>query len=357
MSNIIGDFIPVTSTLSPIDAHVGHLRHLTNQKIAKEILRDRHKLTVPQANETSKLLAAHIAQALEFHFESRTATASVRPVLQYYAYLNLSVAAILAYRPDNFQQYRRHGVEDKTYSLSRLELSSKVLEIKRGAVPLFHSIVSDVPLFGKKFRFGQLAAGFHMCSHELQTRFNKKSQKYYVEDRIIGKDNAWYSCFSFSEYIDEKWKKVPQNKIQNAMPILLAEYNCDTKNQESTIYISKKGWSKRSSAEKIHQKNGIKLINYGGHLTTNSNNSVSTSYIWHGVSNSAFVPTLTSMLLMSFSLSSIARYRPILLDSSMNSPISLIVDTFVSESDSVFIPSLRNLLYREEVVVGTADFI
>ena len=80
-------------------------------------------------------------------------------------------------------------------------------------------------------------------------------------------------------------------------------------------------------------------------------------YSWRGVHRTPLLPTLSSILLLSFSLASIVRYRPILLEGIMASPTALLIDTFVGESDSVFIPAIRNLLYREEMAVGSTDFI
>jgi len=129
MPEIIGKFSAVSSSIPPLDAHIGHLRHLTNNRIAKEILRNRHGLSAADAKTTSKLWASHVGQALNFHYESRTAPGTIRPVLQYYCFLNLVVAVILAFRPPCYNQYRRHGVEDKTHALFSLDLSSIVLQV------------------------------------------------------------------------------------------------------------------------------------------------------------------------------------------------------------------------------------
>ncbi len=344
--------------MPPLEAHIGRLRHLTNDKIAKDLLRDIHKSSAPQTRETSKIFSSHIAQALNFHSESKNAISSIRPVLQYYAYLNLSVAAILAYRPNNYNQYRRHGVEDKTYSLTKLELSSNVLTIKRGAVPLFHSIISDTSLYNKKFRLGQLAAGFQMCSHELKSSFGKTPQIYYVNDDVINVNNKWFSVYKFFEYLDGARKKVPQKRIETAMPMLETDYTCNSNTETHLEYTSKVGWKTQEQANEVHRNNGIKFINFGGHQIRTDLGGISSSlYTWHGVSRIQLLPTLTSTLLLSFSLASIVRYRPMLLDASMNSPILLIIDTFVSEADSIFMSSLCNLLYREEVAIGSVNYI
>ena len=357
MPEVIGKFSAVSSSVTPLDAHIGHLWHLTNNKIAKEILRDRHGLSATDATTTSKLWASHIGQALNFHRESRSAPETIRPVLQYYCFLNLGVAAILAFKPPNYNQYRRHGVEDKTHALSSLDLSSTVLQVKRGAVPLFHSILSDVPLDGKRFRFGQLAAGFHMFSHELQTRFSKIPQRYLVKDKVGENSGVWHSIFSFSEPQDGILKKVSPGRLEAAMPLLLSDYNRNV-SDEATEYKSNASWSTESAARRVHRANGIKLVNYGGHSVHNQFiGAAYTSYAWNGVSRTALMPTLSCTLLLSFSLASVVRYRPMLLDSAMRSPVALLISTFVAEVDSVFIPSLRNLLYREELAVSPPSYV
>lgn len=358
MPSIIGEFQSVITSVPPLDAHAGHLRHLTNEKITKDLLSDVHGMTATQARQTAKTFSPHIRQALNFHNESKNSISSIRPVLQYYSYLNLAVAAILAYRPINFNQYRKHGVEDRTHSLSKLELSSEVLKIKRGAAPLFHSIFSDTSLYNKSFRFGQLASGFHMFSHELATRFKKKTHKYFVKDEVINVNGNWYSVYKFFEFDDEVQKKAPQKKIEDAMPLLTSDYDCNKTNAIQLEYISKQSWANEANANKAHRKNGIKFINYGGHgIQSDALNFPVCFYMWSGVSRIPLLPTLTSILLLSFSLASMVRYRPLLLDISMNSPIMLLIDTFVSEADSVFISSMRNLLYKEEVSVGYVDYI
>lgn len=357
MPNIIGQFQAVSTSMHPLEACIGHLRHLTNEKIAKELLNDIHGMTISEAKKTAKVFSPHIRQAINFHNEGRDAASSIKPVLQYYSYLNLAVAAILAYRPTNYEQYRKHGVEDKTYSLSKLDLSSEVLTIKRGAAPLFHSIFSDVPIYNKKYRFGQLVSGFQMCTHELSTRFNKKPHMYIVEDELRNIHNVWHSVFKFFEYENNQKHKVPQKRIEDAMPLLKSNYNCNNTIPTHLEYISKLSWNNDKIANQEHRKNGIKLINYGGHLIQKGTSGAKSVYAWRGTARTPLLPTLTSVLLLSFSLSSIVRYRPQLLDSSINSPMLLIIDTFVSEADSVFISSLRNLFFREEIAIGFSDYM
>lgn len=359
MPNIIGKFSSARSTLPPLDAHVSHLKHLTNRRVARETLCDRHGFTDAQSSDSSKLIASYVSQAISFHADSRVASPTIRPVLQYYTYLNLSVAAILAFRPVNHEQHRRHGVEDNTHALKQLELGSNVVVVKRGAVPLFHSILSDVPLYNRKFRFGQLAAGFHMFAHEMANQFNKRFQTYVVTDEVCKTGSDWRSVFTFFGH-DANDAQIPvkPRRLETAMPLLSSDYTCDTTAADRTIYTSVASWPTQEAAARIHRENGIKFINFGGHIVLNTlSGSAEPVYAWRGIQRIDLLPTLSSILLLSFSLASIVRYRPVLLDVARASPIALLIDTFTAEADSVFIPALRNLLYREEVAVGPFDFV
>ena len=357
MPEIVGHFRAVYSSVPALDVHVSHLRHLTNTRIARNILRERFRLNASQARETAKLVGEHVGQSLAFHEQSRSASAPVRPVLQYYCYLNLAVAAILAYRPTNFNQHGSHGVEDRTHALSTLKLSSIVVWVKRGAVPLFHSILSGVSLYGKRFRLGQLAAGFQMVNHELEAEFGKAPQSIQVNDQVV-KDmsGAWFSEFSFEPEVGGQ--RIAPKRLKDAMPLLSSDYRQQPIVRDRIIYRSIANWTTRSSALRIHKTNGLQLVNFGGHAMNSATfGSTGSIYMWRGVTRVPLLPTLSSILLMSFSLASVARYRPVLLQQAMASPIHLLLDTFVQEADGVYLPALRNLLYREEIAIGTQDLV
>jgi len=61
MPNIIGEFVSVGTTIPPLEAHTGHLRHLTNEKIAKDLLSDVHGMPARHAKETAKIFSPHIS--------------------------------------------------------------------------------------------------------------------------------------------------------------------------------------------------------------------------------------------------------------------------------------------------------
>ena len=351
MPNIIGQSDRVTSSTPPMAAHVEHLRHLANPAIARSVLNESYGGPSRTKKEAAEI-ASHVAQALEFHEASKVATRRIRPVLQYYGFLNLSVAAILAYRPHQFERYRQHGVRDRTHGLTELSLASEVIKIGPGAVPLFHSIFSDAVIEGRKFRFGQLASGFHMVESELSMFFNRAPYTYFVHENVAQHQGKWHSHFAYYRRTPKGGnlvqERVPTSAIETAMPLLKSDYKrFDSKSINLTKYRSRQSWTTEQRAWKTHKKNGIKLINFGGHIGHGS-------YAWQGVSRMPLLPTLTSTMLISFTLSSIVRYRPNLLDAAMNSPMSLLLDTFVNEADQVFLPTLRNLLYRQELTIAPA---
>lgn len=176
------------TTMAPLDAHIGVLSHLTTENVARRTLRDRFQRTHKELVSDTAELASHVAQGLRFLEQARKAPTEIRPVLQYYAYLNLACAVIVAYRPSGFEQLRQHGVEDTSKKLPRLTWGSKVLKITRGAVPLFHSIVSDAPLSGPK-TFREIVCGVGMVQMELSALNapveKKKDRAIYVEGEIV----------------------------------------------------------------------------------------------------------------------------------------------------------------------------
>ena len=356
MPDIIGKTHSVNSSLPPLDSHLSHIGSLAHSRIAREVLIDFHNLPEAHVRKYVQKFCSHISQALEFHYESKKASIKIRPVLQYYSFLNIAVAAIIAFKPHNFEQFGRHGVSDNTYSLASLKLSSKMVSVGRGAVPLFHSIYSDAPIAKKDFSLGQLLSGFHMVHHEIGKYFGKSSLTYFVNDSLVGAHDKWHSRFCFSNAVGQS-SQVSARKIEEAMPLIKSAYEIVSKTKDELIYNSKKIYSSMTLAEKDHRANGIKIINFGGHSFKSINGEQPNCvYAWNSLSSYHFLPCLTSILLLSFSIASIARYRPILLESTINSPINVLFGTFVSEADAIFFSSVRNLLYREQLSVSVLPY-
>ena len=87
----------------------------------------------------------------------------------------------------------------------------------------------------------------------------------------------------------------------------------------------------------------MRLINYGGHI-------VNETYQWHGIARKGLLPTLSAALLLSFAWpQSLDIGQP--LPDIEGSEINVLLDVFVAEADAIVIPAMRNLLYREEVVI------
>ena len=355
MPEILGPFSIVSTNLPPLDAHIAHLRHLINPKVARMILREQHGFNATDAKKVAPIVGAHVRQGLEFHEAGVSSSPTIRPVLQYYSYLNLAVAVILAHKPPNHNQYRHHGVEDKSHSLSSLELSSTVLKVKQGAVPLFHSIISDVSLTSQSFRLGQVLSGFHMVSHELFAHHNKIPEAIAVQDKTVAENGNWYSEFIFSCFRQGQRQRFTRKRIEDVLPSLKTEFKFHESKDESHVYRTNQTWTTETRALAHKKKHGLKLINIGGHELMDGgvlNRTQRIGYFWRGIGRTKFLPTLTCTLLTSFVFASISRYRPQLVDSIMNSPIQLLHSAFMLEADCVFIPAMRNLLYREETIIS-----
>lgn len=183
-----------------------------------------------------------------------------------------------------------------------------------------------------------------------KTTSQKKTQTIKVTDKLEQISGAWHSEFSFELFHGQM---VSAKRLQDAMPLLITDYHLQTTATNLLIYQSKSSWTSEHIAEQIHRVNGLKLTNFGGHLFGSpALGNPHCTYLWRGVSRVALLPTLSSLLLMAFSLASITRYRPALLKQAMGSPVQVLLDTFVLEADGIYIPALRNLLYREELAVA-----
>ena len=353
MPNIIGLFGVVSSSLEPIEAHATHLRHLSSDEAAKRLIRERFGFTSRDSKQISTILSSHVGQALQFHDESLKAPRSIRPTLQYYCYLNLAVAVVLAYRPPNLSQYRQHGVEDKSHALTKLDLHSVLVQAKRGAVPLFHSLMSGEDIQGRKFRLNELVGCIPLVSYELSQLFGVSRQNVIVNERVMKDDQSgiFYSQIQLQNNSDSG-ANLSKRRVEKAMPDLDQYYTLTKCQRRTLVYRSQQGWKAEEDARKQHKSMCMRLINYGGHQviqTQLTGNSL--QYEWHGIARKGLLPTLSAALLLSFGLASISRYRPALARRIEGSEINVLLDVFVAEADAIVIPAMRNLLYREEIVV------
>ena len=358
MPNIVGPLTPISTSMSIIEAHLSHLLYLSNSEAASRVLIECFNMTKRQAKEVGLKMSTHISQGIEFYRQSIDAPNRVRPVLQYYSYLNFAVACILAYQPQGNQGYKSHGVEDKSYNLNRLDLSSILVLMRKGAIPLFHSIISDETLYNQKFRFNELAAAIPLLTHELRAVFKMNIQEITINESIINRNGKWLSHVKFEckDTFTSKEARLTSSKIERAMPALQYEYlKEDVSSKNRLSYKSRTEWSSEVTARTWHQKKCMKLINFGGHRFVEiflMNQRIDCMYSWSSVSRKRLIPTLTAALLLSFGLSSIARYRPILWKNIEDSELNMLINVFIHESDGMLIPTFRNLLFREEMCIS-----
>ncbi|NOS99217.1 MAG: hypothetical protein HOP29_01155, partial [Phycisphaerales bacterium] len=108
------------------------------------------------------------------------------------------------------------------------------------------------------------------------------------------------------------------------------------------VYRSRSKWDNDQNAEEHHRVRAMKATNVGGSRTPGWS-------VWYTSPRTDILPTLTSTLIVSFVLSSIYRYRASLAARLNESKHDVIADVFVREADSIMIPAMRNLLYRNEM--------
>ena len=277
-------------------------------------------------------------------------------MLQYYCYLNLAVAVVLAYRPPKFDQYRQHGVEDKSHALTTLDLRSVLVQVRRGAVPLFHSLMSGENIQGRKFRLNELAGCIPLVRYELEKLFDIFSQHIMVDEEVLKDEQSglFHSQIQL-QCLNSSGSKasLSRQSIVKAMPDLVQDYTLTERQRHTLVYRSQQGWKAEEDALENHKSTCMRLINYGGHRVVAQSPFTKSSlqYEWHGVARKGLLPTLSAALLLSFGLASVSRYRPALARRIEGSEINVLLDVFVAEADAIVIPAMRNLLYREEIVV------
>lgn len=363
MEGIVGPVKTASTGGSPLQAHVAHLRHLSKAATVWRVLHDRHHFVKTEAKQSADLLAAFVAQGLEFHEGSRVVRHSVRPVLQYYGYLNFAVATILAYRPPNYQSYKSHGVNDRTASLRKLELSSPVVKVSAGAVPLFHEILSDAPIRGKTFKLREFLVAIPQVSVELRDAFQIETNTLRVTTSTFSEGKADSARSRSQVQFDlilppsrsVRTAPFPRSVVEKAMPMLVSAYRYKFGSSQQAIYRSKKSRKNRERRKgaKAHQANCLRLINFGGQGT----DMAGLCYRWTYIPKVPMIPTMTAALLNSFFLASVFRYRPRLARSLEESRLNVLADVFVNEADAFMLPAFRNLLYREEMVFSAAEHI
>jgi len=350
--------------MDPVSVHVAHIRHLAKPSALEHFLSDRHGLGQEICRKLARQVAPFLEQALEFHDASMAAPLRVRPVFQYYSYLNLAVALVLIYQPTGWQEFRKHGVEDITQNLRSISLSSPLIRARRGAVTLFHSIISTQQLPKGRITLRDLLVPIPMVASELEHAFGLRSLFLSVRGQALiegeGPSQAARSCFTFqlldsSKPVGAPGKaRFPLKRIYDAMPDLKTQYRAQQRQGHSRTFQSVQKWTpgNKERADKFHNEMAFKFFNYGGQ---EGNPNRGLHFGWRVWPNSQLLPTLTAGILLSFALSSLARYRANILDRVEGSKIHLLFEIFANEADGFLIPAMRNLLYAETLYVHRAE--
>jgi hypothetical protein len=337
------------SDVDPIATYVTHLRHLTKSVTAKLVLRDRFGFSDSAAAATGRIVAAYVGHALEFHAASISAPFSIKPILQYYCYLNLAVGVIETYRPANYQARGTHGVHDLTYRVGsgRITAATPLVRASSGVIPLFHDVIAADSLHGRTFSLNDLITSLPFLSTELEEAFAIYQHEFHITPSVVEQYNPDGSVFRSKIVLksarrprDTTDPSLPTTaQISAAMPMLVVSYNLTHSTPSAHTYLSWTEWPDRSMCESAHRTVCRQLINFGGHHFR--------FYRWRFLPRRHLLPTATASLLFSFFLSSLYRYRARLAVRWQRSRLNILADTFVSESDAVLIPMFRNLLFAD----------
>lgn len=349
----------VHTRMSPIESHAAYLRHLSRPSALLPFLRERHGILAKDARAMAAEVSPFIEQGLAFYDASRTASMRVRPVLQYYGYLNFAAAVVLVYRPDGWQGYRVHGAEDVTRSLRNINASSPVVRIKRGTLTLFHSIIAECPLPKNKLSLKHLMVPIPMVAAELNHVCGLQASMVIFRDHLFESDSESgkhvHSRFEFlqlSPGLGARERSTPPDKLlRNIAPALFNDFDASVTNDGFRAFISKQRWTigNRARAEAFHSACKFRICNFGGQSRAADG---TVAHVWRIAPPIPVLPTLTASLLLSFALSSLCRYRANILDRVENSKVNLLCEVFANESDGFIIPAMRNLLYRELLTVS-----
>ncbi len=256
MAGIIGPPNQITTTGQPLAGIIGHLGHLGKPLGAEQVLRQRFHCPRKDARAGASVVAAHIEQALEFHRMSKTVSYRVKPVLQYYAYLNLAVATVLCYRPPGYSKYRSHGLHDATGQLKSLMASSVVVKVSNhGAVPLFHAVLSDATL-PKKLKLRELFVSIAMISAEVSAYLGMTAMRIRVHPEIEDTNPAAINSPITSHLpllgaTDLNRLPLPRAPLQRAIPRLASDYVYSVSGKETVTYRSKQTWTAKEKAEAV----------------------------------------------------------------------------------------------------------
>lgn len=307
-----------------------------------------------EANATAKVITSHVAQALDFYDAGCSASHRVRPVLQYYCFLNLAVAAIYAYRPPNHLNVRRHGASDTTQSLRTLEPGSRVVETTRGAIPLLDAVVGGGAVGNRSFRVIDLLAAIPFTSIEVADALKVGVSTVHVEVIPQAETDGgpfWLSLkysLGSSQEGSRRLQRVPRQALEAGFPELRTTYRIEEQTKSRVVYRTRRTWAQSADMRDWRRNNLLRLLNPGAEVFIPQR----FHYLLYTCSRVPILPCLTAAMLLSFVAASILRYRPSLADWIEDSRFNVIFDVFMRESDAWLLPAFRNLLFREQMFVG-----
>ncbi len=358
MSGAIGKRSSASSYMNVVAAHTAHLRHLSRVGTARLVLQGRHGYTKVRARSSGDLLAAHVRQALAFLDDAGECSARSRPLLQYYGYLNLAVAVLLVYQPPKYENYRRHGLQDCTANLKTLQLGSQVVAVVDGAVTAFHSVISCRTLDKRRYRLRELLCSIPMLMFEMGDAFGVRMHTVEIIPRreIDGaKDEGsarhirlgvQYNTTRASGY---EPPRLSRRRIERYNPLLTSAFQYVSGSPNLLRYQSTQQWKLDDTvaSENAYRTMMRQLVNYGAQSVFQNDRHYAMMYTERG----PLLPTLSAAMMLSFTLASVFRYRPHLVEKLQESRLNLLVDVFLEESAGFMVPAFRNLLYGEELVL------
>jgi hypothetical protein len=341
---------------NPLISHLTQIRLLCNPQSLITILIEVHSMSNSVARKLSKEVSPFIKQGLAFYETSATAPINVKPLLQYYAYLNFASAIVRIYQPPNWQFIKSHGVIDLTKSRTKIGINAKLVKIYNGVIPIFHSIFSDENLFNESISLKELFSSIFMISVELTDHFNQKLYPITVDHSIKKINNHYHSYIEYNMSNDSNIS-LPIRRVLKAIPSLRIEYNVHNKSTCSRVYISKMKWKLDDikKASNFHNIKVLKLVNYGSQDVKSNRENIKTR--WNYNPGTRFLPLLSASLILSFAFSSLSRYRANLLSKSENTRLMNIFEVFINESDYFMVPAFRNLFYGNSMYICSNRYV
>ncbi len=346
----------IVHTYSDPLTYISIIWHLSRPKSLKPILISRHNLSNPEAKIIAAEASEYISQGISLYHDSLQSSKVSRPILQYYSYLNLATACILCHSPKTAKpNYRRHGVSDITHSLDTLELNSRVIKVSKGALSEFHNIFSQQSISGVKFRLIDLLLNIQILESHLRSSHKVSPQRLCISDSFYSpppmhtftKHKVDFRLYT--SRATNKYKRFPRAKIESCFPFLGTNYMLARSDNAGITYYSCKNYSLDAQHDPPDEIYEISMcINDFARLLP-EHMEIGTT--WSISKYSQMIPCLTASMLLSFSLASIYRYRPMLSHKLPSSRLAVLLDSFIDESPFVMLPTFRSLLYREFLTV------